>query len=213
MSKRVMAPVLALVLGGLVACGGRDDTETGEPAADAATATPAPEAGQAAPAEPAAAPADAPLALEDVDAYVRGMQKEIELIKAGAAKVREARAAKDQDAEMKAMVELSMGDRDTQAAQAAGLDAARWQAVKSKIAAVVGGAAMRRQMATMGGDTSDMTPEQRAEQEANLAKMLAQLPEPYAGLDPAVAEALKARQDELGRLHAESVGLLMNAAQ
>jgi hypothetical protein len=92
------------------------------------------------------------------------------------------------------------------------MDAARWQAVKAKIAAVVGGAAMRESMASMGGDTSALSPEQRAEHEANLAKMLAGIPDPYAGLEPAVAEALKARHAELGKLHGEAVGLLMNAA-
>jgi hypothetical protein len=212
MSKRITAPVLALMLGGLVACGGNDEAAA-VPGASAETAPAAePAAPAEAPAATPAAPADAALTLADIDAYVVGMRKEIELLKAGGEKVRQARAAKDQEAEMKAMLDLSMGDRDAQVAQAAGMAPARWQAVKSKIAAVVGGAAMRESMASMGGDTSGMAPDQRAAHEANLAKMLAEMPDPYAGLEPAVAEALKARHAELGKLHGEAVGLLMNAA-
>ena len=79
-----------------------------------------------------------------------------------------------------------------------------------KITATVGGAATRRQMQEDVAKTDGMSPEQAAEHKRNVEAMLAMIPDPYAGLDPAVAEALKARHDELARLNAESIGVRMS---
>lgn len=198
-----------LALAGLVGCGQNDGSE---PADAAGAEAVAPAAGSPAPAAaPSPAAHDAPLALSDLDAYVRGMRKEIELRKAAADKVREARERKDSEAEASAMVQLAMGDVDTEAAAAAGLPVPRWNHVKNQVAKIVGGSAMRRQMQADAAG-ADLTAEQRAEQEANVAAMLATMPDPYAGLDAEVVEALKARQEELGRLYGESIAVLMNAA-
>ena len=204
---------LALAMAILVvlsACGG------GEPATDEASAPAdatteaAPASTPDAPAQPSTAAADASLKLEDVDAYVRGMQKEIELVRAAGEKVRQAQAAKDEQAEVSAITEMAMGDFDTPAAEAAGLTVARWQEVKRKITATIGGVDTRRQMQEMAGNTEGMTPEQAAGHQRNAEAMLASIPDPYAGLEPAVVEALKTRHDELARLNAESIGLRMS---
>jgi hypothetical protein len=198
-----------LVLIGLAGCG-RD--ETGEPAETAATEAVAPVAQNPGPVEaPPVAADDAPLTVSDLDAYVRGIRKEIELRQAAAAKVREARERQDDEAEMSAMAQLAMGDVDTDAAAAAGLSVARWKHVKNRIAKIIGGSAMREQMRSDLAN-ADLTATERAEQEANVAAILATMPDPYAGLDADVVEALKARQEELGRLHGESIAVLMNAA-
>ena len=55
-----------------------------------------------------------------------------------------------------------------------------------------------------------LTPEQAAGHQRNAEAMLASIPDPYAGLEPAVVEALKTRHDELARLNAESIGLRMS---
>jgi len=197
-------------LAGLSACGG------GEPATDEATqatevateAAPAPTPD--APTQASTAAADASLKLEEIDAYVRGMQKEIELVKAAGEKVKQAQAAKDDQAEMSAITEMAMGDFDTPAAAAAGLPLARWQEVKRKIVATIGGVDTRKQMQDMAANTEGMTPEQIAEHQRNAEAMLASIPDPYAGLDPTVVAALEARHDELARLNAEAIGLRMS---
>lgn len=199
------------ILVGLSACGGGEPATDEAAASTDATTEAAPAATSPdAPAQPSAAGADASLKLEEIDAYVRGMQKEIELVKAAGEKVKQAQAAKDDQAEMSAITEMAMGDFDTPAADAAGLPVARWQEVKRKITATIGGVDTRRQMQDMAGNTEGMTPEQIAEHQRNAEAMLASIPDPYAGLEPSVVEALKTRHDELARLNAESIGLRMS---
>lgn len=209
MRKTNLALALALAVG-LSACGGGETEATDEAAASTETTEAAPAEAPGPAPQPATAAADTSLKLDEIDAYVRGMQKEIELLKAAGEKVKQARAAKDEQAELSALTEMAMGDFDTPSAEAAGLPVARWQDVKRKIIATVGGVDTRKQMQDMAGNTEGMTPEQAAEHQRNAEAMLASIPDPYAGLDPAVVEALKARHDELARLNAESIGLRMS---
>jgi len=204
-----LAMAILVVLSACGGGGGEPATDEASAPADATTEA-APASTPDAPAQPSTAAADASLKLEDVDAYVRGMQKEIELVKAAGEKVKQAQAAKDDQAEMSAITEMAMGDFDTPAAEAAGLPVARWQEVKRKITAAIGGVDTRRQMQDMAGNTEGMTPEQIAEHQRNAEAMLASIPDPYAGLEPSVVEALKTRHDELARLNAESIGLRMS---
>jgi hypothetical protein len=210
MRKTNLALAMALAAG-LAACGGNEPAAGEEAAAPAGPTQAAPADAPAPPAQPSTAAADTSLKLEEIDAYVRGMQKEVELLKAAGEKVKQARAAKDDQAELSAITEMAMGDFDTPAAEAAGLPVARWQEVKRKITATIGGVDTRRQMQEMAGNTEGLTPEQVAEQQRNAEALLASIPDPYAGLDPAVVEALKARHDELARLNAESIGARMGA--
>lgn len=210
MRKTNLALAMALAAG-LAACGGNEAATGEETAAPAEPTQAAPADAPAPPAQPSTAAADTSLKLEEIDAYVRGMQKEVELLKAAGEKVKQARAAKDDQAELSAITEMAMGDFDTPAAEAAGLPVARWQEVKRKITATIGGVDTRRQMQEMAGNTEGLTPEQVAEQQRNAEALLASIPDPYAGLDPAVVEALKARHDELARLNAESIGARMGA--
>ena len=89
MRKTNLALAMAL-LAGLSACGGS------EPAVDEATGSvetgteAAPTAASDAPPQQATAAADTSLKLDEIDAYVRGMQKEIELVKAAGEKVKQA---------------------------------------------------------------------------------------------------------------------------
>ena len=209
MRKTNLALALALAFG-LSACGGGSEPEATDAAAAPTESAEAAPADAPAPTQPATAAADASLKLDEIDAYVRGMQKEIELLKAAGEKVKQARAAKDEQAELSALTEMAMGDFDTPSAEAAGLPVARWQEVKPKVTAVIGGVDTHPQMQGMAGNTEGMTPEQAAEHQHNAEAMLASIPDPYAGLDPAVVEALKTRHDELAQLNAESIGLRMS---
>lgn len=209
MRKTNLALAMALLVG-LSACGGNDPAATDEAAAPTGDTAEAAPADAPAPPQPSTAAADTSLKLEEIDAYVRGMQKEIELLTAAGEKVKQARAAGDEPAELSAITEMAMGDFDTPAAEAAGLAVDRWKQVGRKITATVGGAGTRRQMQEDVAKTDGMSPEQAAEHKRNVEAMLAMIPDPYAGLDPAVAEALKARHDELARLNAESIGVRMS---
>lgn len=200
------------VLFGAAACGGGEPEAEATAATQGAQATAEDQASAAAPTPPAQPGTAASLTLEkgEIDAYVRGMQKELELLRAAAAKLEQARAAKDDEAEMSALMEMANA-HDEAAAQAAGLSVARWQDVRRKVTATIGGVDTRRQMQEMAGNTDGMTDEQRAEHERNAAALLESIPDPYANLDPEVVGELKARHDELVRLNAESIAARMNA--
>lgn len=186
--------ILAATLLGLVACG---DKPAEAPAAD--TATPAPAAAPAEPAvpEPAAVPADSPLQVADIDAYVRGMGREVELLQAEFHKIEQARAAGDSDAETGALFAMTGNDIDLGGAQAAGMSPARYGFVKNRIDEVQSKLDLLEGFRKMDADTSAMQ---------------AEIGDPYAGLAADVATALKARQAQTAGLRAEALGLRVKAA-
>lgn len=192
--------VLALALG---ACGhGEAPADTGDAGTPEAQAEAQPQATSEAPAA-AAAPAPAteaadatrPLQVGDLDAYAKGMQKELEVRQAASDKAAKAKAAKDQTAELSALAELTGVEVTEAGAQAAGVDRARYEFIKNTVDQVLGAIQMNAMMAKMG----DASQAQKFQSD------------PYAGLDPEVAAAIKARADELGKLRAQNMGILMNA--
>ena len=186
--------ILAATLLGLVACG---DKPAKAPAAD--TAAPAPAAAPAEPAapEPAAVPADSPLQVADIDAYVRGMGREVELLQAEFRKIEQARAAGDSDAETGALFAMTGNDIDLGGALAAGMSPARYSFVKNRIDEVQSKLDLLEGFRKMDADTSAMQ---------------AEIGDPYAGLAADVATALKARQAQTAGLRAEALGLRVKAA-
>ena len=192
--------ILAAVVLGLAACGGQSaDTTTS--AADTATA---PQAGAAtAPtqdAAPEAAPAastNAPLQVADIDAYVRGMGKEVEMLKAEYRKIEQARAANDSDAETQALFAMTADGIDEAGAQASALSPARYAFVKNRIDEVQSKVDLLEGFRKMEGNSSALQ---------------AQIGDPYADLPADVASALKARQAETAALRAEAIGLRVKAA-
>jgi hypothetical protein len=189
--------MLALALG---ACGHGntpdDEADAGTAQTQADTQPSPPEAAPAAPpaADPAANPAR-PLQATDLDVYAKGMQKEIEVRQAASDKAAKAKAANDQTAEMSALVELTSVQVSEAGAQAAGVDRARYEFIKNTVDRVLSTADMNTMMARMGDPAQ--------------AKKLQS--DPYAGLDPDLVAALKPRQDELGKLRAQNMAILMNA--
>jgi hypothetical protein len=187
--------ILAAAVLGLAACGG-NPAET-SPATSTADAATAPEAESAAtPGAPASA-ADAPLQVADIDAYVRGMHKEVELLQAEYQKIEQARAADDSDAETRALFAMTAGAIDEAGAQAAGLSPERYDHVKGKI----DGAQSKLDML-----------EGFRRMEGNSSALQSQIGDPYAGFAADVAAALKARQAETAALRAQATGFRVKAA-
>ncbi len=190
--------ILGAALLGLAACG---DRPAEAPAADATAATAPVEA----PVVPAAAPAsaeptvaaDAPLQVADIDAYVRGMGREVELLQAEFRKIEQARAADDSDAETEALFAMTGNGIDLAGAQAAGMSPARYGFVKNRVDEVQSRLDMLEGFRKMDADTSAMQ---------------AEVGDPYVDLAADVAAALKARQAQTAGLRAEALGLRMKAA-
>lgn len=187
--------ILALAVLGFAACGGKPAEApaagTAAPAIEA-PATPAPAT------EPAPPPAaDGPLQASDVDAYLRGMGKEVELLRAQFRKIEQARAAGDSDAETEALFAMTADGIDEAGAQAAGLAPERYGFIKNRVDEVRSRIEMLEGLRTMEGDTSALQ---------------AEVGDPYAGIPADAAAALQARQAETAALRAEAIGLRMKAA-
>lgn len=188
--------ILAAALLGLAACGDKPAE------APAANMPPAPAAAPTVPAaEPAATapavPVDSPLQVADIDAYVRGMGREVELLQAEFRKIEQARAADDSDAETQALFAMTGNDIELGGAQAAGMPPARYGFVKNRIDEVQSKLDLLEGFRKMDADTSAMR---------------AEIGDPYAGIAADAATALKARQAETARLRAEAIGLRVKAA-
>ncbi len=192
--------ILAAALMALAAC---SDKPAGVPAdeatAPAAEPAPAPAAQPpaATPAAPVAVDAKAALQASDVDAYLLGLAKEVQLLRDEYAKIEQARAADDSDAEITALFAMTGNGIDQGGAQAAGLPEARYDYIKERIDDVQSKLGMLDGLAAMEGDTSALQ---------------AQVGDPYAGIDTAVAEVLKARRGDIEALRGESIGLRLKAA-
>lgn len=136
-----------------------------------------------------------PLQVSDLDAYAKGMQKEIELRQASSDKAAKAKADHDQEAEVAALADLTSAEVDNAGARAAGLDAARYDFIKHAVDKVLSAVSMSSAMAKMEGG----------------AQMQQKLGDPYAGLNADVAAALKSREAELGKLREDNMAILVNA--
>ncbi|HZW17653.1 MAG TPA: hypothetical protein VFF71_02465 [Luteimonas sp.] len=196
--------ILGIMLLGLAGCGGAG--HDGIDATDAAAAERA-EAAASAPADAAATdavavpeedanPASQPLHAGDVDAYARGMAREIELLQASYDRFVQAGEQHDEDAQMTALMELSSPDVDAAGAQAAGLDVARYGFVKNAIDTVLGKLDLKQGLEGSEGS----------------GDLLAELGDPYAGLADEVRAAMESHRQELARLRADALGIRMKAA-
>lgn len=191
-------PIFALTLV-LAACGhgSAPADDAAAPPAEAQTQASPPPANAAAadPSSVAQANAARPLQVGDLDAYAKGMQKEIELRQASSDKAAKAKAAHDQETEVAALADMTSAEVDNAGARAAGLDAARYDFIKHAVDRVLSAVSMHKAMASMEGG----------------AQMQQKLGDPYAGLNADVAAALKAREAELGKLREDNMAILANA--
>ena len=136
-----------------------------------------------------------------------GLAKENEGLQAALDKLAEA----DTDAgKLMALGQIDMEAIDAEAADAADVSADEYSMLKDQLFEVLGAIEMRQMMQTQFGDadTSGMDEATRAEAEKNMAEMMAGVPDPFDGMDPALAEALRAKQARLAELRAQNIGLL-----
>jgi len=203
-STRTLLPSL---LAGLVfACGGK------EAAKDDAASDPAVEETQndsdtagaeaAAPAEPANA-SSAPIAVEDIDRWSKGLEGELKAVKDAGAKLKEAKTSEDT---LNAMMGAQEMNTVEAGASAAGLELERYRFVRSNLSTAAGYLAPE-----IGGvDPSTMPAEMREElkkgNETQLAQMADAVPaEVVAALKPRAAEMRK-RDLELAGERLKAVG-------
>jgi hypothetical protein len=200
-----MHAILAAALLALAACGGKPDDASGTvppapgaeaPAAAAMPASPTP-APAPAPAAVDATPTAAALQVADIEAYVRGMEKENAILQQDFDAIQRARSADDSDAETSALFHMTSSEIDQAGAQAAGMAPARYGFVKDRIDEVQSKLDMLEGLRKMGGDGSALE---------------AQVGDPYAAFAADVAAALKAQQPRLAALRAEAIGLRVKAA-
>lgn len=139
---------------------------------------------------------DSVVTRSDVDAYVRGMQREAEMLQAALDKMNAAREAKDQNAETMAMMDATNGDVDRAGATAAGLDIARYGTVKNAIDGVI----TTKAMAASG--------------DANVKAMFdAQLQENLKRFDDGAREALETQSQALEQAHGDVLTLRFKMTQ
>lgn len=206
------AAALALFALQLAACGGEtanDESTTTEsplPTAEQNSAPPPPSA-----APPASPPTEQTFALTvaDIDAYEQGLRREIEVLRAAQERLRQ---TADDEEQLEILGEIQPRELRREGATAAGTSEDRYARVTSTINDVLGKremAASSQQMAPSAADLENMPAELRARVEENLRQAEAAWGDPYAGLPADTVPALQQRSDELARLRAEHIGLLV----
>ncbi|HEX6994713.1 MAG TPA: hypothetical protein VF339_11280 [Gammaproteobacteria bacterium] len=213
--RAVLAVLLILQLAG---CGGADPGSA-SPAGDslAAESTGLEEAPQTSGSDaPALAAASHEAAqtfvptAADITAYERGLRREVEMLQG--AKERLAQAG-DDEARLGILDEIQPQRLRQAGAVASSLAEERYEAIANAVNDVLGklemGEAARQSMPSEE-ELAKMPPELRAQVEENLRQVQAAWGDPYEGLDDAAVAALEARVDDLRRLRAEHVGLLLD---
>ena len=186
---RRCAPTLILALSFMIgACRGEPRATTGD---SAGTAAPAAATG-------ASTTPDTPFAFTDadLDAYEKGMRKEIELVQGAKARGDSAKTPEERGAASQAAFESSTAPA---AAQAVGAPVDRYQATRRTVNRVFETLDFQGKIAgPMELDTANAAPEMK--------KRLTS--DPFADLAPASAAALRARLDALSPLWIEYMNLV-----
>ncbi len=175
----------SLLIGLLIGCGGGDsakDDAAADPAADAPQSDAAP-AGDAA----AANASTAPLAVEDIDRWAKGLEGELKAVQDAGVKLKDAKTGDDS---LNAIMGVQEMNTVEAGAAAAGLDRDRYHFVRTNLSSAASYLAPQ-----IGGlDPSTLSPEMRAEMQKGNEAQLAQM----ADVVPAeVVSALKPRAAEL----------------
>ncbi len=131
------------------------------------------------------------LQVPDVDAYARGMHREIEWLSAARDKLQQARAAHDDNAMLEALAQATSHDLDVAAAKAAGMDISRYGYVRKTIDGVL----MSIVLKTSPGAPASLQVD------------------PYRNVSGDVAAALKTRLAELQDLHDRAMALRVKLAE
>lgn len=151
------------------------------------------------------------LAADDVARIEAGLVAENEVLTKTADEV-----AKGMDDLRFAAVALSALEDSTQAgARAADMADHRYGRLKEEVFTVLGNlemrAMLRRQMDE--ADTTGLDEATVAKMQEDAQAMIDSVPDPFTGMDPALAEALREREARLMELHAQNVALLLKISQ
>jgi len=139
------------------------------------------------------------LTLGDLDAYSKGVAFENERLNEAIGKG----GAEGMSAFVAALPEQT----EPAAAKLVGIDVERYRTVKHRIVDVLAKLATEASRAR----AADRGPSDDAEVDPSVAAMQAEMDDPYAGLDPDVAQAFKARAARLRALHDANADLLAKA--
>lgn len=186
----------------LAGCGGdapRSDAPEADPAAEAAAGsdTGAPDASTQSP-----DPTSAPLSMEDIDRWEKGMAAELAAVQEAGSKLADARSGEDTLSALMGVQEMTTTPA---AASAAGVDLERYKVVRSNLSAAVSYLTPH-----LGGiDTTILSPAQREEMRRMNAAQLDQLKE---AVPAEVIEALKPRAEALRKREIELAGARMKGA-
>jgi hypothetical protein len=187
----------------LAGCGGGDGKEEtqDQAAADAAGDAPAP-APATDPASQSGDPGSAPLSVEDIERWERGMAAELAAVQQASTKLKSAKTGEDTLSAMMAVQEMTT---TAAGARAAGVDEERYKMLRSDLSAAVSYLTPH-----LGGiDTTMLSPAQREEMRQMNAAQLKQL----EGRVPAeVVEALKPKAEALRKKNLELAGARLKGA-
>lgn len=202
---------LALALAALLAlggCGGGDDADVSEDTEEVALEDSGDgyaddgetmdEGGEEAPAL---------LTADNLDDLELGLVKENEGLQAALDKLAEA----DTDAgKLLALGEIDMGAIDAEAADAADVSIDEYSALKDQLFEALGAIEMHQVMEKQiaESDTTGFDAAMMAGHEKAVAEWRERTPNPFDTMDPALAEALRAKQERLAELRAQNIGLL-----
>ena len=207
MIDRVTRTGLACVLAvALSACGGGDsDSDDTAPAAEASGGESATSEAESAPPAPTGDPATAttaPVTVEDIDRWQKGMTAELEAVRSGATRMKEAKTNEDT---LSAMMAVQENATQEAGAKAAGLEVERYRFIRSELSAAVSYLTPE-----LGGiDTTMLSPAQRTElRESNQA----QLKRMEERVPPEVVDALRPRAAALRKQSLELVGERLKGA-
>ncbi|HYC32815.1 MAG TPA: hypothetical protein VEB59_11045 [Gemmatimonadales bacterium] len=190
-----------LLLASLAACGGEKPAPDAQTDAAEAEAAPSAEAATPPPA-PSHHPDVAPVTVEDIDRWQKGMAGELEAVKAATERMKAARNGEDSMSAMMAVQETSTREAG---AKAAGVDVERYGVIRSHLSE-----ATSYMTPELGGiDTTMLSQEQREEMkrlnESQLERMQETVPEN-------VLEALRPRASELRKQELTLVGARLKGA-
>jgi hypothetical protein len=199
---RSLRAALAMAVALLVACGGKDPSRADSADAADPADTVAESPVSATTPTTQANPTTAPLTVEDIDRWQRGMAAELEAVRQAAAKLKSARSGEDTLSAMMAMNDMSTA---AAGAKAAGVDEERYKLIRSDLSAAAGYLAPQ-----LGGvDTTMLSPAQREEMRQGNEAQLKQLED---RVPPAVIEALRPRAADLRKQDLELTGERLKGA-
>ena len=203
----------------MAACGGSDDEQaTDEQPADATSQ-------EAAPTQDMSAAGSVPLTSADIDAYERGMKKEMEIVQD---LVKQAEGPTDDAKQLQLMTAALEDQTMDDGAQAAGIPLERYRDLRNRMTEVLSasslsimGAALREQARQSEAQLNEfagqgMTAEQIAQSRKNVQEMKDQLDAQerttLEAIAPDAREAFKQRALRLDSLRMNTVGLRLKVA-